>query len=836
MENNSSSTPQGETNNAAQPNQQATTPLQSSAMPISSGTSNKKQLLLIAFSAMLLAAAAAGLYVFVFQKTSNNKSVDSVAPVKQKQQTGALARNTELRPVSKLLESTVPTQTVKLNSSLPDGTGRLPSKSESDAGTVVYIIPRYKLDNYPYMTDPIKGYGNAVSTQTKSDGDKTYNALISYLKKDKAMVALQGTATDNKTERSQTYASKETVCHVKETYTSTALTYVGVGCGQIASYREAAATIKPFHEAYTASQTTDVQKSLQKDPLYYGIPTVKTGQDGYKRASLSTGAISGTLVRLFYLAPNSNWKYFINAADQISCDEFKTADLQKAFAGLTCVTANGESVTVPRTDKAKSLVNDAKKVFKLPIVFTKKSSEGYGLALDGSLVYSVPRYKLMKYDYQTDPNMSYGFGVSSIARNKTAAENDYKSGIQFLEKNGLKVIPDYISEYKDVQRSAAYIGKDTICMIRLEYNVKSNNRIGFACANIASYEETAKLAKPFHDAYVAAQKTNNQKMNPSYYWVRSIKEGIEGYKRAEVSFGKSVGLFYQLPKSTEWKYLMTIVDQIQCADFKAADLQKAFAKFTCVNANGDFVTLPRANKAQSLINDAKKQFVLPQTTTRKADNTTNPSIIGNVVYFVPHYKLKNYTYQTDPAVSYGFAVSTKTTNRIGVDFDYNTGVELLKSQGMKEVKGSAITSKSFKTATYANKEVVCSISVQYDVLKLSYVDMGCGDITSFENEAEIVKPFHDAYVAVQPKATQSALYYSQPKIENGQSQYKRATLSMSVGTIKSTGLFYQEPSGNWKYFTNIVDQIACSKFNTPQLKLAFAGWTCTVTLGKSQTL
>lgn len=850
MDSDPHSAPHGDESHVSHKNEAHDTPVaEPSATTASTAAANparNRHIFLSSIVALLMLAIGASLYTLTTLQPTSNDAVLSSTPVKPRQKTVKLNNSSVLQSINKVLESTVVTQPVEVGNA-PDGTGRLPSTSESDPGVIVYAIPRYKLDNYPYLTDPVKGYGNAVSTQSRADGDKTYATLLAQLTKERGMVEVAGTAVANDTERSGTYANKQTVCNIKETYDQSGITYVGVACGEISSYREAADMIKPFDAAYFSVQTPEKQKDLQQHPIYYGIPEVKSGIDGYKSASLATGE-RYEWIRLFYRTPTGNWTYLRSIADQINCDDMATPDQQKAFAGYVCINDDNEFADVPRGKNAQLFVAEAKKLLKLPQIALKKSDGTTGTDMDGGFVYALPSHKLQKYDYETNPLVGYGFGVKSASQpgshnmtnshgqsigggnNTSAATKDYDAANKLLASKGMTVVADS-SFVSPTQSLTTYTGKDTLCVVRVTYNVNKTDRVSVACADITSYEEAARQIKPFYDAYVAANAPAT-----SNYGVPVFKDGIEGYKRAEVSVDSGKALFYQAPKSDKWNYVTTIVDQIQCSDIQASELQKAFAGYVCVNANGDFVSVPRAKKAQTIVNSAKKVFKLPQITTRKADNTTTPVVIGSTTYFVPHFKLFNYSFATGPTVPYGVAVVGKSTNKQSADADYTAGVALLRSKGMNEVKGWTTNTKTFRSATYADKEAVCSTSVQYGVLGQNYVDMGCGDITSFEEEAVSVKPFYDAYTAVQSKQAQSVLYYGHPVVEKGKSDYKRATVTVGVGTLQKTLLFYQAPKGNWKYVTNIVDQISCSVLNTTQLKLAFAGWTCVSTQGKFVTL
>ncbi len=107
----------------------------------------------------------------------------------------------------------------------------------------------------------------------------------------------------------------------------------------MSSYEDAAKTIDPFYDAYIA--TSPDTKGLK---IFFGIPTIKNGVDGYKNAAISrnNGGVTSWF-ELYYQAPGKDWKFFLGGQNSLACDKFNTITLKKSFVGTACYDANGLS-------------------------------------------------------------------------------------------------------------------------------------------------------------------------------------------------------------------------------------------------------------------------------------------------------------------------------------------------------------------------------------------------------------------------------------------------------------------------------------------------------------
>lgn len=118
-----------------------------------------------------------------------------------------------------------------------------------------------------------------------------------------------------------------------------------VNCADANAYQSQAATLAPLYAAYTAAQP-DVKTEI--GTTFTGS-IVPSQTKGYHTASINTGGafnLAGGSAALFYQTPNGTWHYFQNTQSILSCDAFKTGDIQKAFVGTPCATANGQESKV----------------------------------------------------------------------------------------------------------------------------------------------------------------------------------------------------------------------------------------------------------------------------------------------------------------------------------------------------------------------------------------------------------------------------------------------------------------------------------------------------------
>lgn len=109
-----------------------------------------------------------------------------------------------------------------------------------------------------------------------------------------------------------------------------------IGCADVGGYDERAAVIAPFAAAHKAGSDLD-------DYVYgYSLPNItKSPVAGYERAWMNVGSASvsggGGFAALFYRTPgNEVWEFFRGTQEALSCEEYSTPELRKAFAGEQC--------------------------------------------------------------------------------------------------------------------------------------------------------------------------------------------------------------------------------------------------------------------------------------------------------------------------------------------------------------------------------------------------------------------------------------------------------------------------------------------------------------------
>lgn len=109
---------------------------------------------------------------------------------------------------------------------------------------------------------------------------------------------------------------------------------VGLACADIAAYSDAITKVAPYAAAYAAS--ADGKK--YGDGVIIELQKVTEKSDGYKNAWTNMSNINspvGGFAGLFYYA-NGQWTYWRGSQSIISCADYNTRDLQKAFEGDSC--------------------------------------------------------------------------------------------------------------------------------------------------------------------------------------------------------------------------------------------------------------------------------------------------------------------------------------------------------------------------------------------------------------------------------------------------------------------------------------------------------------------
>ncbi len=82
--------------------------------------------------------------------------------------------------------------------------------------------------------------------------------------------------------------------------------------------------------------------------IFHQVSVEDSTYSPYQKASASIGARVGGGLALYYrTSPDSTWQFFASAQSVLSCDQYNTDDVKRAFAGDTCYdTATGQNSTV----------------------------------------------------------------------------------------------------------------------------------------------------------------------------------------------------------------------------------------------------------------------------------------------------------------------------------------------------------------------------------------------------------------------------------------------------------------------------------------------------------
>lgn len=157
---------------------------------------------------------------------------------------------------------------------------------------------------------------------------------------------------------------------------------------------------------------------------------------------------------------------------------------------------------------------------------------------------------------------------------------------------------------------------------------------------------------------------------------------------------------------------------------------------------------------------------------------------------------------------------------------------LFAKYDLKEVKAIS----KYNQPAYANSDIICNITIMPgdDSPLPPYVN--CADISSYQSATTKLQPFANAYYAAnsdQKPYTTFAL----SKITKKSGGYSNAIVSM--GSMQSfggaAGLFYAK-NGQWTYWRGTQGAIACSYYDTYDLKMAFAGDNCATDQGDTGTV
>lgn len=222
-------------------------------------------------------------------------------------------------------------------------------QTDSD-GQVVYGYPGFKVKGNKFYTGPSGDFsGDGVGTKgSKSVALADYAAIAAIFEKAhliKAPSPLPDAEDDSV--KSAVYSSDKVVCSQSfMTTTSDEEGELSVACADMAGYTEGAKAIQPFYDAYIAANPKDATYEY----LSFGTLTIQDGGTaGYKTASVAQGSAKarvGSYVGLYYQEPGKSWTYFTGSQQKLTCTQYNTSVLKKAYLGDPCYGPDGTDSTV----------------------------------------------------------------------------------------------------------------------------------------------------------------------------------------------------------------------------------------------------------------------------------------------------------------------------------------------------------------------------------------------------------------------------------------------------------------------------------------------------------
>lgn len=246
-------------------------------------------------------------------------------------------------------------------------------------------------------------------------------------------------------------------------------------------------------------------------------------------------------------------------------------------------------------------------------------------------------------------------------------------------------------------------------------------------------------------------------------------------------------------------------------------------------------TTPAGPNAEAVVKAVKEKMKSPEVPT-EVDETSGYMRTKTQdkysAYMVPFYQPSGASFTTRPKVYYGFSTASSDQNIITADM--KSVRQYLFEQGFTtSAPRFDGDSKLTASSDFQNAGTICTVAeTNYPYATGGYqVQLGCADLSSYKDNANDLKPLYTLYadanadIAKQPGLILGSM---RPKASrtNG---YK--TADIVTGNIfspmgGSVALFYQTPDGNWHYFTNTQNIMACDSFSTPDLKKAYAGQAC----------
>lgn len=147
---------------------------------------------------------------------------------------------------------------------------------------------------------------------------------------------------------------------------------------------------------------------------------------------------------------------------------------------------------------------------------------------------------------------------------------------------------------------------------------------------------------------------------------------------------------------------------------------------------------------------------------------------------------------------------------------------IFKGFGLTKTGANGRVGDGTATDVYTGKGLICTIEVPTS--PTSSTEASCGRIDAYKETAAKTQPI----ASVLPDAGQSTVLVNLKIADSTVSGYQRA--SVGRGSIdrggSSVALLYKKNNDPWVYFKNVQQALACSEYNTIDIRNAFKGEAC----------
>lgn len=195
----------------------------------------------------------------------------------------------------------------------------------------------------------------------------------------------------------------------------------------------------------------------------------------------------------------------------------------------------------------------------------------------------------------------------------------------------------------------------------------------------------------------------------------------------------------------------------------------------------------------------------------------------------PAYRPKGYNFYTNYAGGSTITVLTHDADPSGdplpkaIDKTIRTNVaQVYTAAGLAKKSTRGRASDGNGLDIYEGKGLICTVDTTE--AEISGSTASCGLLSEYSSAGAKTKPFAEALGDVEITAILSNLTITASVVKG----YERAELG--VGDINLGGgavaLFYKKEGGSWTYFKTVQEALACSEYNTEDLRNAYKGEKC----------